>query len=228
MVNVRESYVGNLYFDDTRVRTKPVYSCLKRTFDVLVSAALLVLLCPLFLVIAVVIKLDSEGTVIFSQSRVGKNGNLFHVYKFRTMRTDAPHEMATSDLSDPYAHITYVGRFLRKTSLDELPQLVNVFKGDMSLVGPRPLIMGESDIHKLRMREGVYDIRPGVTGWAQVNGRKTVMWEDRLRYDAEYADRLSLRFDLEILKRTVGEVLSARDNENEGETVRKQGNECDA
>lgn len=210
MVNVRESYVGNLYFDDTRVGTKPVYSCLKRAFDVLVSAALLVFLCPLFLIIAAVIKLDSEGTVIFSQSRVGKNGNLFNVYKFRTMRTDAPHETATSDLSDPYAHITHVGRFLRKTSLDELPQLVNVFKGDMSLVGPRPLIMGESDIHKLRMREGVYDIRPGVTGWAQVNGRDCVSAEEKVYFDKEYLVKRSVVLDVFIFIRTVAVVIGGQ------------------
>ena len=207
MVNVRENYVGSLYFDDTRVRTKPVYSCIKRTFDVLVSAASLVLLCPLFLLVAVVIKLDSEGSVIFSQSRVGKNGNLFSVYKFRTMRTDAPHYAATAELSDPYAHITRVGRFLRKTSIDELPQLFNVFKGDMSLVGPRPLIMSESDIHKLRMREGVYDVRPGVTGWAQVNGRDCVSVEEKVYFDKEYLIRRSVLMDVFIFIKTVAVVI---------------------
>ena len=168
MVNVRENYVGSLYFDDTRIKTKPVYTVLKRVFDISVSAVALTFLLPLFVIVAILIKLDSEGSVIFSQNRVGKNGNLFKVYKFRTMKTNAPHEMATANLTDPYAHITRVGRILRKTSIDELPQLFNVLRGDMSLVGPRPLIMSESDVHKLRMREGVYDVRPGVTGWAQV------------------------------------------------------------
>ena len=210
MVNVRENYVGSLYFDDTRIKTKPVYTFLKRTFDILVSAASLVFLAPLFVLVAIVIKLDSQGSVIFSQNRVGKNGNLFKVYKFRTMKVNAPHEMATSDLADPYAHITGVGRFLRKTSIDELPQLFNVLKGDMSLVGPRPLIMGESDVHKLRMREGVYDVRPGVTGWAQVNGRDCVPAEEKVYFDKEYVIRRSIFFDVFIFVKTVAVVIGGQ------------------
>ena len=207
MVNVRESYVGSLYFDDTRIRTKPVYTLVKRAFDIAVSAVSLTLLAPFFLVIAVFIKLDSEGSVIFSQQRVGKNGNPFRVYKFRTMKVNAPHETATSDLSDPYAHITRVGRFLRKTSIDELPQLFNVLRGDMSLVGPRPLIQSEADVHKLRMREGVYDVRPGVTGWAQVNGRDCVPAEEKVYFDKEYVIHRSLLFDALIFAKTVGVVV---------------------
>lgn len=210
MVNVREDYLGSLYFDDVRVQTKPVYSCIKRVFDVVVSAVALVLLSPLLLAVAVVIKMDSQGSVIFSQSRVGKNGNPFNVYKFRTMRTDAPHYAATSELCDPYAHITRVGRFLRKTSIDELPQLINVFKGDMSLIGPRPLIMNESDIHKLRMREGVYDIRPGVTGWAQINGRDCVSAEEKVYFDKEYLLHRSFLMDGIILFRTVLVVIGGQ------------------
>ena len=122
-------------------------------------------------------------------------------------KVNAPHEMATSDLSDPYAHITRIGRFLRKTSIDELPQLFNVLKGDMSLVGPRPLIMGESDVHKLRMREGVYDVRPGVTGWAQVNGRDCVPAEEKVYFDKEYVIHRSLIFDAMIFIRTVSVVV---------------------
>ena len=210
MVNVRENYVGSLYFDDTRIKTKPVYTLLKRVFDAVVSAVALVMLIPLFAVVAVLIKLDSEGSVIFSQKRVGKNGNLFNVYKFRTMKVSAPHETATSDLSDPYAHITRVGRFLRKTSIDELPQLFNVLVGDMSLVGPRPLIMGESDVHKLRMREGVYDVRPGVTGWAQVNGRDCVPAEEKVYFDKEYVVRRSVLFDMIIFAKTVSVVVGGQ------------------
>lgn len=210
MVNVRENYVGNLYFDDTRIKTKPVYTFLKRTFDICVSAAALAVMLPFFALVAIMIKLDSEGSVIFSQNRVGKNGNLFKVYKFRTMKVNAPHEMATSDLSDPYAHITRIGRFLRKTSIDELPQLLNVLKGDMSLVGPRPLIMGESDVHKLRMREGVYDVRPGVTGWAQVNGRDCVPAEEKVYFDKEYVIRRSIAFDMLIFAKTVSVVIGGQ------------------
>ncbi len=207
MVNIRESYAGSVFFDDTRIKTKPVYSFLKRTFDACVSACALVVLSPLLLIVALIIKLDSKGPVIFSQNRVGKNGNLFKIYKFRTMKVTAPSEMATADLSDPYTHITRVGRILRKTSLDELPQLFNVFKGDMSLVGPRPLIKSESDVHKLRMREGVYDVRPGVTGWAQVNGRDCVPAEEKVYFDKQYVVKRSIAFDLLILFKTVAVVL---------------------
>ena len=210
MVNVRENYVGMLYFDDTRIKTKPVYTVLKRVFDICVSAAALTLLLPLFALVAIMIKMDSEGSVIFSQNRVGKNGNLFKVYKFRTMKVNAPHEMATADLSDPYAHITRVGRVLRKTSIDELPQLFNVLRGDMSLVGPRPLIMSESDVHKLRMREGVYDVRPGVTGWAQVNGRDCVPAEEKVYFDKEYVVKRSVVFDMIIFAKTVSVVIGGQ------------------
>ena len=207
MVNVRDTYAGTLYYADTRIHTKPVYTCVKRLFDIAVSAAALTLLSPLFLVVAIVIRLDSEGSAIFSQRRVGKNGNPFQVYKFRTMKISAPHETATSDLSDPYAHITRVGRFLRKTSIDELPQLFNVLRGDMSLIGPRPLIQSESDVHKLRMREGVYDVRPGVTGWAQVNGRDCVPAEEKVYFDREYVMHRSVLFDAMIFFRTVSVVI---------------------
>lgn len=207
MVNIHESYTGSVFFDDTRIKTKPVYSFVKRTFDVCVSAAALVMLSPIFLILALIIKLDSQGSIIFSQNRVGKNGNLFKIYKFRTMKVTAPHETATADLSDPYAYITRVGKILRKTSLDELPQLFNVFKGDMSLVGPRPLIKSESDVHKLRMREGVYDVRPGVTGWAQVNGRDCVPAEEKVYFDKQYVIKRSIAFDVLILFKTVAVVL---------------------
>ncbi len=207
MVNIRENYAGSVFFDDTRIKTKPVYSFIKRTFDVCVSAAALIMLSPILLILAAVIKLDSQGPVIFSQDRVGKNGNLFKIYKFRTMKVTAPSETATADLSNPYAYITRVGRILRKTSLDELPQLFNVFKGDMSLVGPRPLIKSESDVHKLRMREGVYDVRPGVTGWAQVNGRDCVPADEKVYFDKQYVIKRSIGFDLLILFKTVAVVL---------------------
>lgn len=207
MVNIHESYAGSVFFDDTRIKTKPVYSFIKRTFDVCVSAAALVMLSPVFLILSLIIKLDSQGPIIFSQNRVGKNGNPFKIYKFRTMKVTAPHEMATADLSDPYAYITGVGKILRKTSLDELPQLFNVFKGDMSLVGPRPLIKSESDVHKLRMREGVYDVRPGVTGWAQVNGRDCVPAEEKVYFDKQYVIKRSVAFDVLILFKTVAVVL---------------------
>ncbi len=193
-----------------------VYRIVKRIIDFIVSLVALLIIWPVMLALAIWIKLDSKGPVIFKQSRVGMNGRLFRIYKFRTMRTDAPHETATRDLEDPYRFITKSGNFLRKTSLDELPQLFNVLIGDMSLVGPRPLIENEGgDIHKLRMDAGVYAVRPGMTGWAQVNGRDNVPDEEKAAYDSEYADKMSFGFDLKIIFKTVA-VVFKRDGYAEG------------
>ncbi len=193
-----------------------VYRVFKRFFDFVLALFALIIIWPVMLILAVWIKLDSKGPVIFKQSRVGLHGKLFRIYKFRTMRTDAPHEMATRDLENPYSYITKSGNFLRKTSLDELPQLLNVLKGDMSLVGPRPLIENEGgDIHKLRMDAGVYTVRPGMTGWAQVNGRDNVPDEEKAAYDREYAEKLSFGFDIKIIFKTIA-VVFKRDGYKEG------------
>ncbi len=208
MVNINDTFTGSVYLDSMqRVKTKPFYTAVKRAFDFLSSAAALTILSPLFLLVAIIIKLDSKGPVIFCQDRVGQNGNTFKVYKFRTMKVTAPHETASSELDDPYAHITRVGKLLRKTSVDELPQFINVLKGDMSLIGPRPLIKSEADIHKLRMREGVYDIRPGMTGWAQINGRDCISVEEKVYFDRQYLIKRSVALDIFILFRTVTVVF---------------------
>lgn len=192
------------------------YRVVKRLIDLVVSIIVLLIIWPVMLVLAVWIRIDSKGSAIFKQSRVGMNGRLFRIYKFRTMRTDAPHETATRDLEDPYRFITKSGSFLRKTSLDELPQLFNVLKGDMSLVGPRPLIENEGgDIHRLRMDAGVYTVRPGMTGWAQINGRDNVPDEEKAAYDSEYAEKLSFGFDLKIIFKTIA-VVFKRDGYAEG------------
>jgi len=187
-----------------------MYRCLKRGADVLLSLTGLLLLSPLFLLLSALIRLDSGGPAIFKQQRVGRHGRLFMVYKLRTMRQSTPSSVATSELENPVAYITRVGRILRKTSLDELPQLFNVLRGDMSLIGPRPLVPGEKDIHEARMERGAYDVRPGITGWAQVNGRDCVDPETKATLDAYYANSISLWLDLKIIAFSFLCVLTAR------------------
>ena len=185
------------------------YPALKRALDIFLSYILLCLAYIPMLVIAVAVKLSSPGKVIFKQVRVGKDGRRFVCYKFRTMRQDAPKNTPTSRFSDAERYITPVGRFLRRTSLDELPQLFNVICGDMSLVGPRPLIPEESDIHKKRAELGVYSIRPGITGLAQTRGRDMISDDEKLLYDAEYTENLCLWQDIKILFLTLIKVFMA-------------------
>ena len=183
------------------------YLAIKRLLDIFFSMlGLLILLIPI-LIVAAVVYLDDPGEVIFSQNRVGQYGKKFKLYKFRTMKMDTPKYMSTMELKDPDQYITRCGRFLRKTSLDEIPQLLNVLKGDMSLVGPRPLISDEYEIHAMRMRFGVYSLRPGLTGLAQINGRDLVSPEEKVRWDVRYLERCSLWTDLKILLATVPKVF---------------------
>ena len=179
------------------------YCHIKRLLDIILSAfGLTVLLIPLA-IIALVVYIDDPGPVIFSQKRVGLNGKVFRLYKFRTMKKDTPKYMATIDVEDPDKYITRVGHVLRKLSLDELPQFFNVLKGNMSLVGPRPLIPNENEIHEMRSRFGVYTTRPGVTGYAQINGRDLVAPADKVRWDVKYLERFGVLTDLKILLLTV-------------------------
>ncbi len=194
---------------------------IKRIFDIVISLIGLIVLSPLFLIIAILIKLDSKGDVIFKQERVGLNAQLFYIYKFRSMCVGAESQ-GTGQYSfsgDP--RVTRVGRILRKTSLDELPQLLNVLKGDMSFVGPRPPLtyhpwpLEEYTEAQLRM----FEVRPGITGWAQVNGRKEVEWHERIRLNVWYVDHCSLPLDIKILFKTAFKVLKNEDNLNHGVTV---------
>ena len=187
---------------------------MKRTFDFCVSLFLLILLSPVLAVIALVILIDDGAPVVFRQKRVGRNAENFEIIKFRTMKKGT-RNTATANLSEAAEQITRSGRILRKTSLDELLQLVNVLNGSMSLVGPRPLIPEETDIHKLRLEYGVYSVRPGVTGWAQINGRDNLSAKEKALFDKEYIDKQSLLFDIKILIKTVGVVLK-RENISEG------------
>lgn len=187
------------------------YRCVKRVLDFLISlVALLVCVIPM-LIIAMVVFIDDPGLPVFAQYRVGRFGKRFKLYKFRTMKRETPKYMSTMEMAEPDRYITKVGRLLRKLSLDELPQLINVLKGDMSLVGPRPLISDEYEIHAMRTRFGVYDIRPGVTGLAQINGRDQVGPEEKVRWDVEYMRHYGPKQDLKILFHTVPKVFKGAD-----------------
>ena len=187
------------------------YCVVKRAIDIVVSAtALLILLIPM-LIIAAVVYIDNPGRIIFSQNRVGQHGKRFKLYKFRTMKTETPKYLATAQLENPDQYITRAGYYLRKFSLDEIPQLMNVLKGDMSLVGPRPLISDEYEIHAMRMRFGVYSLRPGVTGLAQINGRDRVTPEEKVHWDVRYLKELSFWTDIKILIGTLPKILDGHD-----------------
>lgn len=187
---------------------------MKRFFDFTVSLLLIIALIPVFLIIALVVLVDSGYPVIFKQYRVGKDNKLFYIYKFRTMKVNT-RNTATEDLKEANSVITKSGRILRKTSLDELPQLFNVLTGKMSFVGPRPLIPEEKEIRQIRKELGVYSVRPGITGLAQVNGRDMLGAKEKALFDKEYVEKQSLLFDIKIMFKTVMVVLK-RENISEG------------
>ncbi|MET0295357.1 MAG: sugar transferase [Phenylobacterium sp.] len=182
---------------------------MKRAFDAFASAAGLVVLSPVLLAIGLAVKLDSPGPALHWSRRVGRGNALFPMPKFRTMKVGAP-DVATHLLADPGAWITPLGRFLRRTSLDELPQLWSVLKGDMSLVGPRPALFNQDDLVALRSQAGVHRLRPGLTGWAQVNGRDELPIPEKVRLDAEYLARRSFPLDLKIILMTGVTAFSGR------------------
>ncbi|WP_182501876.1 sugar transferase [Peribacillus huizhouensis] len=174
--------------------------------DCLLSLVALLTLSPIFLLIAIIIKIDSKGPVFFKQKRIGKNKKIFYILKFRTMRTNTPKDMPTHMLQNPEAFITKIGKFLRKTSLDELPQIINILKGEMSIIGPRPALWNQYDLIAERDKYGSNDIYPGLTGWAQVNGRDELPLEIKTRLDGEYVDRMSFAFDALIFLKTIFSV----------------------
>jgi len=183
-----------------------VYLYLKRLFDLLFCFVLLLIIFPLVIVIALFVKLTSPGPVFYWSSRVGKRNSLFLMPKFRSMNLDAP-SLATHLLTDPTRHLTPIGLFLRKSSLDELPQLWSIFIGDMSFVGPRPALFNQDDLIALRTHHGVHNLLPGLTGWAQVNGRDELSIPIKLKYDIEYLHNQSFLFDMKILCLTVSKVV---------------------
>ncbi len=181
---------------------------MKRSSDILFGLILLIVLSPLLLIIILVIKVDSKGPALFNQRRIGRNNQEFVLYKFRTMRTEAPN-VATHLLKDAHSYITPFGKFLRKSSFDELPQLLNILKGDMTFIGPRPALYNQDDLIELRTRCGVDVLRPGVTGWAQVNGRDCLEISEKVNFDFYYLRHQSITLDIKILLFTVLKVLRA-------------------
>ena len=196
---------------------------IKRKLDILIGSFVLLLFWPVILITALAIKLDSPGPVIFRQERLGYKGKVFHMYKFRSMKVNSEHTGSGvySDKND--SRVTRVGRIIRATSIDELPQAVNIVLGDMSLVGPRPpLTYHPWPIEEYTPEQRhMFDVRPGITGWAQIHGRKDVEWHKRIRLNNWYVNHCSFRLDVIILFRTIFKVLSNADNENKGETVKK-------
>lgn len=184
-----------------------MYKILKRIIDFLVSLFAIIALSPVLTGAAIAVKADSKGPVFFVQKRVGKDKSHFNMYKFRSMRTDTPHDMPTHLLNNPDAFITKVGRFLRKSSLDELPQLFNILKGDMSIVGPRPALWNQDDLIAERDKYGANNIRPGLTGWAQVNGRDELEIDIKAKFDGEYVEKMSLLFDIKCIINTALQVI---------------------
>ena len=193
---------------ENKSKKRRSYTLLKRGLDIMLSVGLLAALGIPMLLIWVAVRLDSRVAGIFRQVRIGRNGRPFVCYKFRTMYEHAPHSCPSAKLSEPQEYVTPIGRILRRTSLDELPQLFNVLKGDMSLVGPRPLIIEEGDIHLQRRAMGVYELRPGITGLSQVSGRNAISDELKARLDRRYLEEFGLMQDVRILSRTVGRVIS--------------------
>ena len=180
---------------------------IKRIIDFILSLVAIVILSPFLLLIAILIKLDSEGPVLFKQKRIGMHKTHFYMLKFRTMRIDSPKDVPTHLLENPDQWITRMGKILRKTSLDELPQLFNIIKGEMSIIGPRPALWNQDDLIAERDKYGANDVRPGLTGWAQVNGRDELPIEVKARYDGEYVQKMSFMFDLKCLLKTVVSVI---------------------
>lgn len=191
------------------------YRFVKRSFDIVVSLIMLVLFSPVMLGIAIAIKCDSKGAIIFKGERMGRNGKTFKCYKFRSMRTDAPKDRATSLFDDSIQYQTRVGRFLRKTSLDELPQLICVLFGTMSFIGYRPLVLTEENCNDMRRRLGVFSARPGISGYAQVCGRDDVYYKNKAIMDAYYVKNATLWFDLKLMFQTVAVVLNRKGNNSE-------------
>ncbi|MGH2083160.1 sugar transferase [Aerococcus urinaeequi] len=186
-----------------------MYKYLKRPLDFLISLIALVILSPIFLIIALWIKLNSKGPVFFRQKRIGKNKELFEIYKFRSMRTDTPSDMPTHLLNDPKAFITSSGEFLRKTSLDELPQLINIVKGEMAIIGPRPALWNQYDLIEERDKYGANDVRPGLSGWAQINGRDELEIPVKAKLDGDYVKKMSFVFDIKCFVGTIFSVLKS-------------------
>ena len=186
-----------------------MYIHIKRIIDFILAFIALVLLSPLFLVLALWIKMDSKGPVFFKQKRIGINRSFFQIYKFRTMLSETPSDMPTHLLDNPDAFITKSGRFLRKTSLDELPQLINILKGEMAFIGPRPALWNQDDLADERDKYNANDVLPGLTGWAQINGRDELPIKAKAQLDGEYIQNMSFWFDIKCFFGTFISILKS-------------------
>lgn len=186
-----------------------MYIYIKRIIDFIISLTALIVLSPMFIILAIWIKSNSSGPVFFKQKRVGKNKKLFNIYKFRSMRSDTPSDMPTHLLNDPEAFITSSGHFLRKTSLDELPQLINIVKGEMAIIGPRPALWNQYDLIEKRDKYGANDVRPGLSGWAQINGRDELEIPVKAKLDGDYVNNMSFWVDIKCFLGTISSVLKS-------------------
>ncbi|ATP39428.1 lipid carrier--UDP-N-acetylgalactosaminyltransferase [Solibacillus sp. R5-41] len=180
-----------------------MYMIVKRSLDIIFSFASLIVLFPLFLMLITIIKLDSKGPVLFKQKRVGIHKSHFTIFKFRTMKIDTPENTPTHLLENPEQYLTKIGKFLRKTSLDELPQILNIFIGHISLIGPRPALWNQYDLIAERDKYGANDVLPGLTGWAQINGRDELTIENKAKLDGEYVRRIGLWMDVKCFFGTI-------------------------
>ncbi|MFS0821468.1 sugar transferase [Bacillus sp. 1P02SD] len=206
-----------------------MYLKMKRFMDVILSLIGLIMLSPIFLILTLAIKIDSKGPVFFKQKRVGIKKTHFYILKFRTMRIDTPKDTPTHLLGNPEQYITILGKFLRKTSIDELPQIWNIFVGEMSIIGPRPALWNQYDLIAEREKYGANEILPGLTGWAQINGRDELPIEIKAKLDGEYVEKMSFFMDIKCFFLTIASVLK-RDGVIEGgtssenEVARNKGN----
>ena len=200
---------------------KKIYLVIKRFLDIILSLIALIILLPFFIVFAIIIKVESRGPIFFKQKRIGKNKKTFTILKFRTMRADTPKDMPTHMLKNAESYITKFGGFMRKTSIDELPQIINILKGDMSIIGPRPALWNQEDLIEQRDEFNANSIRPGLTGWAQINGRDELPIEQKAALDGEYIKKLSFWFDIKIFFKTIINVFR-HDGIVEGEQEEKK------
>lgn len=187
-----------------------MYNFIKRVIDLVVSLVITVLFAPIMIIVAIIIKIDSKGPVLFKQERVGKDDTRFTIYKFRSMSTETPADLPTHLLKDADNHITNLGKFLRKSSLDELPQLFNIIKGEMSFVGPRPSLPNQVDLNRLRSANGSMSLKPGLTGLAQIMGRDELPIPEKAQLDADYFNKISLSYDIYLFFATFGAVFNSK------------------
>ena len=196
--------------EEAELKKHSVYKIIKRIIDFTLSLVGMLILLPVFLILMLAIKIDSKGPIFFKQKRIGIHKTYFHILKFRTMRADTPKDVPTHLLVNPQQYITKLGKFMRKTSLDELPQMINILKGDMSIVGPRPALWNQDDLVAERDKYGANDVVPGLTGWAQINGRDELDIETKAKFDGEYVEKFGFAMDMRCFFGTIGALVKSK------------------